>query len=93
MENSSKSFSEKIKAIKVFKDQGRLNFIDRIPHEILLSIFLNGNLASTISCSPKNLIELTVGYLINNGYILNYSDINLIKICSYDLGKIIKKKK
>ncbi len=56
---------------------------------MLLTISLNGNAISIISCSPASLIELTVGYLVNNGYIENYSDIELLKICRRDTGKII----
>lgn len=65
--------------------------IDIIPAELLLSIFLNNRRVSTVSCSPANLIEFTVGYLLNNGYIQSYRDINLLKICSFEGDKIISR--
>ncbi len=75
---------EKIKIQKIKASSGRLDFLDIIPREVLCSISLNSHTVSTVSCSPVNLIELAAGYLINNGYIKNYSNIKLLKICSYD---------
>ncbi|GEM_PF-132430 len=88
---SNSRFGGKVKSVKVKANLGSEKFIDSIPLEILLTILLNDKPISTISCSPNNLIELTVGFLINNGYVLNFSDINLIKICGYELNQIIKK--
>jgi len=67
--------------------------IDIIPSELLLTINLNNISISTISCSPFNLIELTVGFLINNGYIDNYSDINLLKICDHENNGVVEQNK
>jgi FdhD protein len=91
LEDKISKLGKKIKIEKIKASSGKADLIDIIPFELLLTISLNGNAISTISCSPANLIELTVGYLINNGYIESYSDIELLKICSQDIGKIISR--
>ena len=82
---------KKIKIEKIKASSGKADIIDIIPFELLLTISLNGNAISTISCSPASLIELTVGYLVNNGYIKDYSDIELLKICSNNINKAISR--
>jgi len=79
----------KIKKIRTSSEVEEMQ--DIIPAELLLAIFLNGKRVSVISCSPSNLIDLTVGYLINNAYIEKYSDINLLKICNPEINKIINR--
>jgi FdhD protein len=91
LEDKISKLGKKIKIEKIKASSGKADLIDIIPFELLLTISLNGNAISTISCSPANLIELTVGYLTNNGYIESYSDIELLKICSQDIGKIISR--
>jgi FdhD protein len=91
LEDKISKLGKKIKIEKIKASLGKTDLIDIIPFELLLTISLNGNAISTISCSPINLIELTVGYLTNNGYIESYSDIELLKICSQDIGKIISR--
>ena len=91
MENRISKLGKKIKIKKIKSSSGSANLIDVIPFELLLTIFLNSNRISTISCSPANFIELTIGYLVNNGYIESYSDIELLNICSHDIGKIISR--
>jgi FdhD protein len=54
---------------------------DTIPVELLLTIHLNGMPVSTISCLPDDLIELVIGYLLNNCYIRHCTDINLLRLC------------
>jgi FdhD protein len=72
--------------IKKFKAGSfKANTHDTIPAELLLTIFLNNNPVTTISCSPQNLIELATGFLINNGYIEKYSDIDIVRLCEEDL--------
>jgi FdhD protein len=85
-------FGVSIRAIKVKKDFPDKNFSDVIPLEILLNIYLNGNNIATISCSPGNLTELAVGYLINSGFISGYSDINLLRLCGQEVSEAVKKK-
>ncbi len=87
MEDQVSKLGKKIKIKKIKSSHGSTNLIDVIPLELLLTIFLNGKHISTISCSPANLIELTIGYLANNGYIVSYSDIELLKICSNNINK------
>ena len=80
---------KKVKIEKIRASRASEILQDIIPAELFLSIILNNNAVSVISCSPQNLIELTIGYLINNGYIENYSDINIINFCQ---DSMIKKK-
>ena len=80
---------KKVKIEKIRASAGSEILQDIIPSELFLTIVLNNNTVSIISCSPQNLIELTIGYLINNGYIEKYSDINIINFCE-DL--LVKKK-
>ena len=87
MENRISKLGKKIKIKKIKSSSGSANLIDVIPFELLLTISLNGKCISIISCSPANLIELTIGYLVNNSYIVNYSDIELLKICSNNINK------
>lgn len=54
---------------------------DTIPEELLLSIFINGEKISIISCSPSRLIELVTGYIVSNGYAGNYGQIELLDLC------------
>ena len=77
MEDKISKLGKKIKIEKIKASSGKADIIDIIPFELLLTISLNGSAISTISCSPANLIELTVGYLVNNGYIKDYSDLIL----------------
>lgn len=91
LEGRISKLGKKIKIEKIKASSGKADLIDIIPFELLLTISLNGNAISTISCSPASLIELIVGYLVNNGYIENYSDIELLKICRQDIGKIISR--
>ncbi|MBM3709776.1 MAG: formate dehydrogenase accessory sulfurtransferase FdhD [Actinobacteria bacterium] len=72
----------KIRIKKIKASEIEAEKIDIIPSELLLTIYLNNISISTISCSPFNLIEMTIGFLINNGYVDKYSDINLLKICN-----------
>jgi len=78
---------KKVKIKKIRASTGSEILQDIIPAELLLTIVLNNNIISIISCSPQNLIELTIGYLINNGYIEKYSDINIINFCQDFLMK------
>jgi FdhD protein len=80
-----------IKIEKIKASSGKSYVIDTIPFELILTISLNGCDIVLISCSPAGLIELTIGYLANNNYIKDYSDINLLKICSHDINKIISR--
>jgi FdhD protein len=60
---------------------------DKIPVELILTIFLNDTPIAAISCFPDDLTELVIGYLINNGYIEKYSDITLIRLCDKEIIK------
>ena len=80
----------KIKIKKITSSLEIIEMTDTIPTELLLTIILNGNSLSIISCSPENVIELVIGYLVNNGYIADKKAINLLKICGLEMDSIIK---
>ncbi len=91
MEHKVSKLGKKTKIKKIKASSSSTDLIDIIPFELLLAIFLNGSSLSIISCSPDNLIELTVGYLANNNYIESYSEIKLLKICSHDMNKTLSR--
>lgn len=91
MGRKTSKLGKNIKIEKIKASSGRSELIDTIPFELILTISLNSRDIVLISCSPASLIELTVGYLVNNNYIQNYSDIELLKICSHDINKIISR--
>lgn len=78
---------KKITIEKFKADSFKAKIKDAIPTEMLLTIFLNNTPVTTISCSPQKLIELAIGYLINNGYIEKYTDIDIVRLCDEDLNK------
>ena len=78
---------KKVRIEKVKASYGKENVLDVIPTEILLTIVLNDIPISTIFCTPKNEIELAIGYLISNGYVMKYSDINIINLCEEDISR------
>jgi FdhD protein len=78
-------FGKKVEIDKVKSLSGKSRIYDVIPVELLLKIILNDNEILTLSCSPQNLIELAIGFLLNNGYVENYSDIYFIHICKNEL--------
>ncbi len=71
---------EKINAVN------RVSIKDTIPVELILIIILNNRPVASVSCLPDNLIELAIGYLLNNGYIKKYSDIVLLRLCEKELS-------
>ena len=91
MDGRISKLGKNIKIEKIKASSGKSYITDTIPFELILTISLNGCDIVLISCSPAGLIELTVGYLANNNYIRNYSDIDLLKICSHDVSKIISR--
>lgn len=77
---------KKVEIEKIKSASGKEILKDLIPTEILLTIFLNNIPLSTLSCSPANIYELTIGFLVNNGHIKKYSEINLIRKCKDELN-------
>lgn len=77
---------KKVEIEKIKSASGKEVLNDLIPAEILLTIFLNNIPLSTLSCSPANIYELAIGFLVNNGYIKKYSEINLIRRCKDELN-------
>jgi formate dehydrogenase accessory protein FdhD len=73
-------------AIEKINETGRIILKDTIPVELVLTIILNNRPVVSISCLPDNLIELAIGYLLNNGYVKRYSDIILLRLCEKELN-------
>lgn len=84
---------KKVKINKVKASLGHEQLLDIIPDEIQLSIFLNKNLISIVSCSPENEIQLAIGYLLSCGYLDKYSDIDTIFYCDDEKYNIENKRK
>lgn len=84
---------KKVKIKKIKASSGCEQLLDIIPDEIQLSIFLNKNLISVISCSPENEIQLAIGYLLSGGYLDKYSDIDTVFYCDDEKYNIENKKK
>ncbi len=78
---------KKVEIEKIYVKGKRERLQDEVPVEILLKIFLNGKLISTVSCSPKNEIELAIGYVISNGYLEDYSCLNTVNLCEDESEK------
>jgi formate dehydrogenase accessory protein FdhD len=76
------------KSVTIEKINGinRESLKDTIPVELVLTIILNNRHVASISCLPDNLIELVIGYLLNNGYVKKYSDITLLRLCEKELN-------
>ena len=87
MDKDFRQLSQRIKTKKIRSGGLQEEITDVIPFEVLLTINLNDRHALTLSCSPGHLIELAIGYLVNNGYIDDYSDIGLIRLCSEESSK------
>ena len=77
---------KKVEIEKIKSATGKEVLKDIIPTEILLTVFLNNIPLSILSCSPVNVYELAIGFLVNNGYIKNYNEINLIRKCADQLN-------
>ena len=77
---------KKVEIEKIKSAPGKEVLKDIIPAEILLTVFLNNIPLSTLSCSPVNVYELAIGFLMNNGYIKEYNEINLIRKCEDKLN-------
>jgi len=93
LEDKILELGKKVKINKVKASSGHEQLLDIIPDEIQLSIFLNKNLISIVSCSPENEIQLAIGYLLSCGYLNEYSDIDTIFYCDDEKYNIENKRK
>lgn len=91
MTGESKKLGRKIKILRIFSDTEKEELIDIIPSELFLRIILNDNPVASLSCSPGELVELSVGFLVNNDYIKEYPDIDLLRIFKNDTGRKMQK--
>lgn len=87
MKNGSPKPGRKRNIIKVFKSGEREEVSDTIPSERLLQIFINGCKVCTISCLPRDLGLLSVGYVINHGYVKDFYSIDIVKECQQTRDK------
>jgi FdhD protein len=55
-----------------------------LPQERLIRIFLNGNLFSYLLCTPVDMKELVIGWLLTQGCIGALNDIDSLKACDSD---------
>jgi FdhD protein len=87
LDKDFRQLSQSIKTKKIRSGGIQEEITDVLPYEVLLTINLNDRHTLTLSCSPSRLIELAIGYLVNNGYVDDYADIGLIRLCSQESSK------
>lgn len=80
-----------------YTTDGKKILEDHIACEVLLSIFVNGNLHAELECSPNDLQELAIGYLfVNDGYEIDQIHVEhpleCEKDCHYKIGFRMDKK-
>ena len=54
---------------------------EQIPQESLVRIFMNGDFLSALLCTPRDVRELVVGWLFNEGYVQSIEDIGSLAAC------------
>lgn len=54
---------------------------NQIPEEALVRVFINGEFFSSLLCTPKDVRELSIGWLFNQGYIESVSEICSLGAC------------
>jgi len=81
MKTNSPKPGLKVSMVKVLRSGGKKKIADTIPSEVLLEMVLNKVKVSTISCSPQDITLLAVGYLVNHGYVKDFSSINFAREC------------
>lgn len=67
---------EKIKIKRIDVQKGQETLEDKVVAEVPLTIIINNEELSTLLCSPAQLKELAVGYLIAEGFICSAKNIN-----------------
>ena len=83
---------KKVRIKKVWSSKKSETLDDTIPSEELLTIYLNSDKVTTLSCSPSSEIELTVGYLMTSGYLKEFKNIKTIEFCEDSQEKGFVKK-
>ena len=54
---------------------------EQIPQESLVRIFMNGEFLSSLLCTPRDVKELALGWLFNEGYVQSIEDIGSLAAC------------
>ena len=54
---------------------------NQTPKESLARIFINGEFFSSLLCTPKDVKELTIGWLFSQGYIESIKEISSLGAC------------
>ena len=55
--------------------------IEKIPQESLIRIFMNGDFISALLCTPRDVRELAVGWLFNEGYVQTIEEVGSLAAC------------
>ncbi|MFC2016157.1 formate dehydrogenase accessory sulfurtransferase FdhD [Chloroflexota bacterium] len=53
----------------------------KLPDELLLSLFVDGQELVSILCTPEKLNCLVIGYLLSEGFISNLDEISMMRVC------------
>ena len=53
----------------------------QIPQESLVRVLMNGEFLSSLLCTPRDVRELAVGWLFNEGYVQSIEDIGSLAAC------------
>jgi len=54
---------------------------EQMPQESMVRIFMNGDFLSALLCTPRDVRELAVGWLFNEGYVQSIEDIGSLGAC------------
>jgi len=61
-------------------DSSMIKVQAQVVKEFPLTLFVNGQELVTIVCSPQNMVELGIGFLVSEGFIREYSEIDEIDL-------------
>lgn len=63
------------KAIKVFRNGAMKEVVVGIPVECVIDVYVNGQMAMALTCTPSNVRELVLGHLFTEGFIQKSRDV------------------
>lgn len=63
------------RAIKIFRDGTKKEVIVGIPVERVIDVYVNGQMAMALTCTPSNMRELVLGHLFTEGFIRKSQDV------------------
>lgn len=62
----------------------------KLPQERIVAVYINQEEVARLHCSPYNIDELAIGFLLNDGYVRNYGDIQSVDTDEKGLAVYIK---